>query len=81
MTNETAKLATFDTREEAIEWMVEMLHDDEEYCIDNVRFAFVDDAQMVAAFDEAEHSGCCACFNSKIMVGNREAIVGCNYGH
>jgi hypothetical protein len=68
----------FATKEEAFEWMVEKV--DDPY-IDNYRFAFVDDMEQAAEYEEKADSGCCGSADYDIMVGGRRALVGCNYGH
>lgn len=70
MTNEFASL------QDAQEWMVAEVDDE---CIDNYRFAWLDESQ--AEYDAAYENGCCGCFDSTITINGRWATIGCNYGH
>ena len=71
-------LESFETEAAAADWMYEAVDDP---CVDNYRFAYEDDAEAVAKFDEARDDGCCGSFNCHVIVGGRKAIIGCNYGH
>lgn len=80
MENNTIPLnmSCFATKEEAFDWMVERVGDD---CIDNYRFAFVDDNEACCEYERKAAEGCCGSADYDIMVAGRRAIVGCNYGH
>lgn len=68
----------FATIERAYQWMVRVV--DDPY-IDNCRFAYTNDGDMVSEYEKAMNNGCCGSFDHKIVCRNREAIIGCNYGH
>lgn len=74
-------IPSFATEAEAFEWMYEGLHEAEERCIDNDRFAYKDDEEAMFRYDEIADSGCCGSFDNDIIVAGRPAIIGCNYGH
>jgi hypothetical protein len=71
-------LLKFPSKEEAINWMYEAVDDP---CVDNTRFAFLDDAAALYVYDEQERGGCCGSFDQEILVAGKLATVGCNYGH
>ena len=68
----------FDIEVEAVEWVTEYVDDP---CVDNERFAFLDDEEAMRAYEIRKDSGCCGDFDALVLVGGREATVGCNYGH
>jgi len=69
---------TFNTKEAAIAWVVDHVDD---ACVDNERFAFVDDEQAMIDYDAKKEDGCCGSFDGPVRVGGKLAVVGCNYGH
>lgn len=71
----------FHSESGAADAMYQDLHDSGEFCVDNYRFAFLDDAVMCAEYEEIECSGCCGSMNLFVIVDGREALIGCNYGH
>lgn len=71
-------IETFATREEAIEVMCDRLDDP---CIDNIRFAYLDDVEGMHSYEEAREHGCCGSSDTCVRIGDRLAMVGCNYGH
>ena len=71
-------LPSFKTVEEAYRWMHETVTDD---CIDNHRYAYLNDAAMMAQYAKQIESGCCGQFDRMVRIGGRSALVGCNYGH
>lgn len=73
-----AALPEFETAEDAAAWAHEQ---EDDGCHNNDRFAFVDDAEAMARFREAESKGCCGSFEADVIVGGRRAVVGYNYGH
>jgi hypothetical protein len=64
--------------DEAFDWMYEVVDDP---CVDNTRFAYMDDLTASQKYMEAQEGGCCGYFDREIQVGGRAAIIGCNYGH
>jgi hypothetical protein len=50
-------------------------------CIDNHRFAFLDEPEAVEEFKKQESMGCCGFLDFVIMIKGRLAIIGLNYGH
>ncbi len=68
----------FRSREEADAWMLDQVNDN---CVNNERFAFKDDESAMAAYGDAQNSGCCGSFDSEVEIGGRTAMIGCNYGH
>ena len=71
-------LPEFDSFDAAWDWAHEQ---EDDGCHNNDRFAFVDDAEAMAKFREAEANGCCGSFEADIIVGGRRAVIGYNYGH
>ena len=69
---------TFETKEEAFDWMETIVDDP---CIDNHRFAFLDDLNAMTTYENVQATGCCGFFDMKININRREATIGCNYGH
>jgi len=70
----------FQTQKDATDWM----YDDQvaiEDCVDNYRFAYKDDTQGMQAYLDAQREGCCGFFDADVIVGGREATIGCNFGH
>jgi hypothetical protein len=74
-----SKTEKFSSPEEAEEWFLREVVDDP--CVDNNRFAFKDDAEAMAEYEEAVQSGCCGSCDIDVEVAGRLATVGCNYGH
>lgn len=68
----------FQSKEDAFDWMYNEVDDP---CVDNERFAFVDDDAGMAEFDYQEERGCCGSFTHLVCIDGRDAYVGCNYGH
>lgn len=75
--NEVITRPSFQTIEQAWEWLGEM---DLEYS-DNFRFAFTDDHTAVGKYEDQQNYGCCGSFDAIIEVDGRRAYIGCNYGH
>lgn len=75
MAEETMEFAT---PAEAQEWAREMVDND---CVDNERFAFLDDEDAVGQFRVQSEDGCCGSFEREVVVAGRRALVGLNYGH
>lgn len=69
---------TFDTYQEAIQWMEDEV--DDPY-IDNERFAFCDDHEATLKYEAQIESGCCGSFDRKVSINGRLGLIGCNYGH
>lgn len=69
---------TFQTKQDAIDWMFDEVDDP---CVDNVRFAYADDADAVAEYDAATDAGCCGSFHAEVIVDEKTAYIGCNFGH
>jgi len=74
----TVDLPTFDTEADAQAWMEAQVDDP---CIDNQRFAFLDDVDAMLNYVAKQVSGCCGDFDHEVIVAGRRATVGCNYGH
>lgn len=70
----------FEDEYDAIEWMHEQV--DFDSCMDNIRISYVDDEKSKEEYDLKYAAGCCGYFDSdEIMIGNRVAFIGCNFGH
>lgn len=69
---------SFATEAEAFEWLFGMVDDP---CIDNERFAYLDDDAALAKYDEAILHGCCGQDDYEVVVNGRPATIGCNSGH
>ncbi len=68
----------FATPEEAFEWLNREIDDP---CVDNMRFAYVDDPAAVAKYQAAQEDGCCGFADYTVSIDGRQAWIGCNYGH
>ena len=68
----------FKTKEDAFDWMEEQVDDP---CVDNYRFAFIDDENEMITYENLQATGCCGFFDVEIMVDGKLATIGCNYGH
>lgn len=68
----------FNTEDEAMEWMYDAVNDP---CIDNYRFAYKTDYDALESYEEQRDRGCCGYFDEEVKIGNRFALIGCNYGH
>lgn len=71
-------MPSFESPTDAMEWAAEQVNDP---CVDNMRFAFVDDARQMETYDAAKRNGCCGFFDEDVIVAGRPAMVGCNFGH
>lgn len=71
-------MKSFSTEQEAIDGMIETVDDP---CIDNIRFAFMDDDTAMSEYENAKDDGCCGFHDEEILVNGRKAMIGCNYGH
>lgn len=71
----------FKTLEAALQWLVDYLYDQNEYCIDKGRKTFCDDPEGMAEYDTIRARGCCGFMDIDVTVKGRKARVGCNYGH
>ena len=68
----------FKTKEDAFDWMEVQVDDP---CVDNYRFAYLDDENEMITYENLQATGCCGFFDVEIMVDGRLATIGCNYGH
>lgn len=71
-------LIDFHSKEDAEEWMVSKVDDQ---CIDNYRFAFLDDEGALSKYAADQNDGCCGFYDAEITINGRIATIGCNYGH
>ena len=78
---ELPALPEFATPEEAYEWLNNKMDADEEECVDNIRFSFLDDEAGMQAYTAAQEDGCCGFLDVDILVECRPATIGCNFGH
>lgn len=69
----------FASKEEALAWAQKLM--DAEQCADNLRLAFADSPEQVEQYNWQEDRGCCGSFAESILVDNRLAFIGFNYGH
>jgi hypothetical protein len=68
----------FESKRNAMNWMYDEVDDP---CIDNVRFAYLDEIDDLGYYEESLGSGCCGYFDEEISINGRKATIGCNYGH
>lgn len=68
----------FETETDAWVWMEKEVDDG---CVDNYRLCYLDDDISIAQYDEKKSEGCCGFFDRQVRIGNRCAMIGCNYGH
>jgi hypothetical protein len=69
---------TFDTIEDALDWMEEKVDDP---CIDNQRVALVNDPIAMDKYEYKAEHGCCGSVDYEVIINNELYIIGCNYGH
>ena len=50
-------------------------------CVGNVRFAETGKPGEMRRFNKARASGCCGSTDRYVIVGTKQYIIGCNYGH
>lgn len=50
-------------------------------CVDNGRLAYLDDPISMKEYEKKKAEGCCGFIDEEIVIGGRNAIIGCNYGH
>lgn len=79
MQHVAAERQSFNTYAEFEEWITEQMADDD--CVDNYRFAFDDDAEACASYEDCRNNGCCGFFDRDIIIAGRNGSVGYNYGH
>lgn len=68
----------FANKQDAVNWMYEMVDDP---CVDNDRFAFEHDEKAMSDYGWLRDNGCCGSFDANIIVDDKLAVIGCNYGH
>lgn len=72
----------FNSEQEARQWVVRHVEEKmDDHCIDNVRFAFLDDDHGMLKYNAQKEDGCCGVFDTMVEVNGRLATVGCNWGH
>ena len=76
-------MKNFNTQEEAKNWMINQLEEwgEDIGCIDNFRLAFVESQEEMEVYDGIKDKGCCGFFDETVMINNKRAMIGCNYGH
>lgn len=67
----------FESEAAAFEWMEREADDP---CIDNYRVKYHDQVDN-QEYQDAVANGCCGSFDTVVMIGDRLATIGCNYGH
>lgn len=78
MCMQIGQIPSFASQQDAGEWMYDQVDDP---CVDNYRFAFLDDAEAVTKYEEQRGDGCCGFFDQHVTINGRLAKIGCNYGH
>lgn len=68
----------FNNESEAFQYMYDTVDDS---CIDNTRFAWVDDPKALKEYHEQASQGCCGSYDTEVSINGRRAMIGCNYGH
>lgn len=69
---------SFQDEDSAINWVTDAVNDS---CVDNTRFSYLDDPVAMERYWRKENRGCCGSSDFLIKVGEKPAIVGCNFGH
>lgn len=69
---------SFNSEAEAFDWLEQEVDDP---CVDNYRFAYIDDEDAMEKYENIRNGGCCGFCDREIFVGGKKAIIGCNYGH
>ncbi len=78
MNTNNVKFPSFMTKGEAIQWVHREADDG---CIDNTRFAYLDDVKAMEEYNKQIDEGCCGSMDRVVYVMGRKATVGCNFGH
>lgn len=68
----------FTCKQDAMDWLYESVHDN---CVDNYRFANVENSDEVEAYERLQERGCCGSYDTVVMIGEDITMIGCNYGH
>ena len=71
------ELKSFSSESEAWKYMYNQGYD----CMDNERFAFLDEPKQVELYEKWQSQGCCGFHDETILVNGKLAKIGCNYGH
>lgn len=50
-------------------------------CVDNIRFADTDKPGEMRRFKRQAADGCCGSTQRYVIIGSKQYIIGCNYGH
>lgn len=74
----TIVIKSFIDQQSAFDWMKLQVDDP---CVDNERFAFLDDLPAMDLYETQQLNGCCGFFDEEIEINGRKAMIGCNYGH
>lgn len=75
---ETPKILDFSSKEEATDWLESQIDDT---CIDNHRFAYLENPYALIEYQKLFNKGCCGFFDVEITINGKLATIGCNYGH
>jgi hypothetical protein len=73
-----SKKLSFNTEVEAFEWLEQEVDDP---CVDNYRFAHIDDEEAMMKYEQTREGGCCGFYDTEVIVNGKVAMIGCNYGH
>ena len=74
-------MQAFATVEQARSWFFAEIEREDLDFVDNVRFAFADDAKEADEYEAARNDGCCGFVDMEVKVDGRVYWMGCNYGH
>jgi len=68
----------FDSIRDALIWMEE----DESFdCVDNLRYANLNNERELVDYEQQYLSGCCGSYDAIVRIDKKLYIIGCNYGH
>ncbi len=68
----------FDNKQDAFKWMHNWVNS---HYVTNTRFAYTDHVEGMTEYERKVSIGKDGSFDEKIIVNDKEATIGCNYGH
>ena len=72
----------YDTEQEALD-DIDVIIEEEycDFCVDNKRIGYIDDVESMIDYETIRRNGCCGFFDEDVIIDDRVAKFGCNYGH
>lgn len=80
-TEELDGYMNFQTEQNALDWMVRIVEENDMNGPDNIRFTYKFDSLGLHDYQQSQEDGCCGSVDMEIRIQGRKAYIGCNYGH